>query len=106
MLQYTRMACKAAKSICMHIRPDGDRSNICTDTGASICVTGSLENTTNMVEISSCGDARKWNVDESHTRLHENILREEQIGRGDFADSVGALREFCQPGLSEREGMQ
>ena len=27
-----------------------DKSNICTDTGASICVTGSLENATNMVE--------------------------------------------------------
>jgi len=28
-----------------NIRPDEDKSNICTDTGASICVTGSLENT-------------------------------------------------------------
>ena len=26
------------------------KSNICTDTGASICVTGSLENTTEVVE--------------------------------------------------------
>ena len=32
------------------IRPDEDKSNICTDTGASICVTGSLENTTDVVE--------------------------------------------------------
>ena len=33
-----------------NIRPDEDKSNICTDTGASICVTGSLENTTDVVE--------------------------------------------------------
>jgi hypothetical protein len=33
------------------IRPDEDKSNICTYTGASICVTGSLENATNVVEI-------------------------------------------------------
>jgi hypothetical protein len=33
-----------------NIRPDEDKSNICTDTGASICVTGSLENTIDVVE--------------------------------------------------------
>ncbi len=33
-----------------NIRPDEDKSNICTDTGASICVTGSLENTTDVVQ--------------------------------------------------------
>ena len=32
------------------IRPDEDKSNICTATGALICVTGSLENTTDVVE--------------------------------------------------------
>ena len=32
------------------IRPDEEKLNICTDTGASICVTGSLENTTDVVE--------------------------------------------------------
>ncbi len=33
-----------------NIRPDEDKSNIYTDTGVSICVTGSLENTTDVVE--------------------------------------------------------
>ena len=32
------------------IRPGEDKSNMCTDTGASICVTGSLENATDVVE--------------------------------------------------------
>jgi hypothetical protein len=32
------------------IRPDEDKSNICTNTGASIGVTDSLQNTTNVVE--------------------------------------------------------
>ena len=32
------------------VRPDEDKSNICTDTGAPICVTGSLENTTDVVK--------------------------------------------------------
>ncbi len=36
------------------IRPDEDKSNICTDTGASICVTGSLENTIDVVEKLVC----------------------------------------------------
>ena len=30
--------------------PDEDKSNICTDPGASVCNTGSLENTTDVVE--------------------------------------------------------
>ncbi len=37
-----------------NIRPDEDKSNICTDTRASIYVTGSLENTTNVVETLVC----------------------------------------------------
>ncbi len=40
-----------------NICPDEDKSNICTDTGASICVTGCLENTANVVEnqsVSGC----------------------------------------------------
>jgi hypothetical protein len=58
------------------------------------------------LKISPCGDGREWNVDESHTSLQEDILLEEQIGRSGFADSACALREVCQPGLTEREGMQ
>ncbi len=91
-----------------NIRPVKDKSNICTDTEASICVTGSLENTTNVVEklvrVEMAG--REWNVDESHTRLHEDILLEEQIWRSGFDDSACALREVCQPGFTERESMQ
>ncbi len=37
-----------------NIRPDEDNSNICTDTGVSICVTGSLENTKHVVEKLIC----------------------------------------------------
>jgi hypothetical protein len=40
------------------------------------------------------GGRPKWTstkVDESHTRLHEDILLEEQIGRSGFAGSAGAL---------------
>ena len=33
-----------------NILPDEDKSNICKDPGASVCVTGSLENTINVVE--------------------------------------------------------
>ena len=32
-----------------NITPDEDKSNICTDTGASVCITGSLEHTTEVV---------------------------------------------------------
>jgi hypothetical protein len=35
-----------------NFRPDEEKSSLCTDTGAFICVTGSLENTTNVVEKS------------------------------------------------------
>jgi hypothetical protein len=43
------------------------------------------------LKISPCGDGSEWDVDESHTRLHEDILLEEQIGKCGVADSAGAL---------------
>ena len=70
-------------------------------------ITGSLENTTAIIEKLVCVEKAENGTFMKATHLFfEDILIEEQIrGRG-FANSAGALREVRQPRPAEREGSE
>ena len=87
------------------VRPDGDRLNICTDTGASICGMGSHENTTDVVE-----KVVRVEMAENGTSMKAtHVCMKTYFLKNRLGEVVSLTRRRCkirQPGRAEREGMQ
>ena len=92
------MARHAARPAVEGISASDDKSNICADCGASMTMTGSLANTTDVVE--------KTVIVDSNPYLYEDIFHKEQKGRSGINNHSSAVREEHPPRLIEWKGMQ
>ena len=98
------MARPAARPAVDRTSVEDDKSNICTDCGASMTITGSLANTTDVQAKSVHGG--EWYKHERNPHLYEDILCKEQDRRSGYDNHASAICQERPPRFIEWKGMQ